>query len=259
MQLKLDENGNVVVEDGKPVYVHDDGREVAFDAPGTVATISRLNGEAKSHRERAEAAEADLKAFEGIDDPEAARKAVDAIKNIDAKKLVDAGEVETIKAEAVKAYEEKLAQTSKAHAEEVKKLQAERDAIREQYHGEAIGTRFSASKFIADKTILPGPAALKIFGEHFKVEDGRPVAYDGAGNKIYSRSQPGEVAEFEEAIETLIGAYPYKDQILKGTGGGTGARPSNGGGGQKTMTRAEYEADPAAGAAKLTEGYALTE
>ncbi len=57
MKLKLDENGHVVVSDGKPVYVHDDGKEVAFDAVGTVATISRLNGEAKSHRERAEAAE----------------------------------------------------------------------------------------------------------------------------------------------------------------------------------------------------------
>lgn len=32
MKLKLDENGYVVVQDGKPVYVHDDGKEVAFDA-----------------------------------------------------------------------------------------------------------------------------------------------------------------------------------------------------------------------------------
>lgn len=27
MKLKLDENGNVVVQDGKPVYVYDDGKE----------------------------------------------------------------------------------------------------------------------------------------------------------------------------------------------------------------------------------------
>lgn len=74
MKLKLDENGNAVLQDGKPVYVHDDGKEVAFDAPGTVATITRLNSEAKGHRERAENAEKAVKAFEGIDDPAAAKK-----------------------------------------------------------------------------------------------------------------------------------------------------------------------------------------
>ena len=72
MKLKLDENGHVVVSDGKPVYINDEGKEIAFDVAGTVATISRLNGEAKSHRERAETAEGALKAFEGIQDPKAA-------------------------------------------------------------------------------------------------------------------------------------------------------------------------------------------
>lgn len=32
MKLKLDDNGNAVLQDGKPVYVHDDGKEIAFDA-----------------------------------------------------------------------------------------------------------------------------------------------------------------------------------------------------------------------------------
>jgi hypothetical protein len=82
MKLKLDDKGAVVVQDGKPVYVLPDGREIAHDAEATVATISRLNGEAKSHREAKEAAEAKLKPFEGIDDPEAARAALNTVKNI---------------------------------------------------------------------------------------------------------------------------------------------------------------------------------
>ena len=69
MKLKLDDKGNVVLQDGKPVYVKDDGSEVAFDAAGTVSTIARLNGEAKGNRERAESAEGKLKAFDGIDNP----------------------------------------------------------------------------------------------------------------------------------------------------------------------------------------------
>ena len=57
VKLKLDENGHVVVSEGRPVYVYDDGKEVAFDAPSTVAKIGQLNAEAKSHRERAESFE----------------------------------------------------------------------------------------------------------------------------------------------------------------------------------------------------------
>ena len=116
MKLKLDENGNVVLQDGKPVYVHDDGKEVAFDAPGTVATISRLNAEAKSHRERAEAAEGSLKGFEGIDDPKAALKALSVVANLDQKKLVDAGEMEKVTAEIKKALQTQLDE-AKAEAE----------------------------------------------------------------------------------------------------------------------------------------------
>jgi hypothetical protein len=91
MKLKLDEKGNVVVQDGKPVYVADDGKEIAFDAPATRDTITRLNKEAQSHRERAEVAEGRIKDFEGIEDPDKARKALETVKNLDDKKLIDAG------------------------------------------------------------------------------------------------------------------------------------------------------------------------
>lgn len=40
MKLKLDENGTVVLADGKPVYVHDDGKDVPFDAAGAVRSVS---------------------------------------------------------------------------------------------------------------------------------------------------------------------------------------------------------------------------
>jgi hypothetical protein len=37
MKLKLNQNGTAVVKDGKPVYVHANGREEAFDAPAAWA------------------------------------------------------------------------------------------------------------------------------------------------------------------------------------------------------------------------------
>lgn len=129
------------VQDGKPVYVDSDGKEIAFDAVSTKATISRLFGENKSYRERFEAAEASLKQFEGITDAEAARKALEVVKNLDDKKLVDAGEVEKIKAEVGKVYEAKL-------TEETQK----REKLEQQLHAEKIGGGFARSKFIAEKT-----------------------------------------------------------------------------------------------------------
>ena len=139
MKLKLDENGQVVVTDGKPVYVQDDGKEVAFDAAGTLQTISRLNGEAKSHRERAETAEMTLKTFEGIDDPAAALAALDTVKNLADKTLVDAGEVEKVRTEAVRALEEKYAPIVK-----------ERDDLNLKLTAEKIGGSFARSKFITE-------------------------------------------------------------------------------------------------------------
>jgi hypothetical protein len=217
------------VQDGKPVFVID-GREVAFDAPGTVTKIGQLNGEAKAHRERAEKAEGSLKAFEGISDPAAAKKALETLKNLDDKRLVDAGEVEKVKAEAIKAVEEKYAPI----VEQAKRLEGE-------LYGEKIGGSFARSKFIAEKIAVPADIVQSRFGQNFRIEDGKITAYDQSGNKLYSKANPGNPADFEEALELLIDAYPYKEHILKGTGGtGGGARGSTGTGGSKTITRAEF-------------------
>ncbi|MCP1119640.1 DUF6651 domain-containing protein [Robbsia andropogonis] len=237
MKLKLDENGNVVTMDGKPVYVHDDGKEIPFDAAGTVATITRLNAEAKSHRERAETAETSLKAFEGIADAEGARKALETVKNLDAKKLVDAGEVEKVRAEAIKAVEEKYAP-----------VLAERDRYQAELVAEKVGGSFSRSKYIAEKLAIPADMVEARFGSQFKVEDGQVVAYDKTGNKLFSRSRPGEVAGFDEALDILVEQYPYRDHILKGTGangGGSQGSGSGTGSGKKTVNRDAFGAmDP---------------
>jgi len=245
MKLKTDEKGNVVVQDGKPVYVHDDGREVPFDASATVATITRLNREAQGHRERAESAETKLKAFEGIEDAEAARKAIELASNIDAGKLVAAGKVEEIKAAAKKAAEEQVAAMTKAHANELQVLKADNAKLTGTLHSELIGGSFTRSKFIGEKVAIPADLVQARFGNNFKIEDGKVVAYDNAGNKVFSRVRHGELADFDEALETLVTAYPNKDQILKGTvGNGGGAKPNGGGGsgGPKSISRAQFDA-----------------
>ncbi|MDM1734527.1 hypothetical protein HX116_12040 [Acinetobacter towneri] len=211
-----------VNEQGLPLYIHDDGKEVAHDAPQTVATISRLNGEAKTNRERYEKAESALKTFEGIEDPAAAKKALETLKNFDDKKLVDAGEVEKIKLEAIKAVEEKYAPVVQ-----------ERDAVQQQLHKELIGGGFARSKFIQENIAVPVDMIQATFGQSFKIEEGKVVAYGTDGQKIYSRTRPGEVADFDEALETLVGGYQYKDHILKGGQGSGGGFQGGGQGGAK--------------------------
>lgn len=232
MKLKLDADGHVVVQDGKPVYVTDDGKEIAFDAAGTAATIGRLNGEAKGHRERAEAAEGKLKAFDGIADPAAALAALGTVKNLDDKKLIDAGEVERIKAEAIKAVEDKYAPIVKRS-----------ERLESELVGERIGGSFARSKFIGEKLAIPADLVEARFGKNFKLEDGKVVAYDNSGNRLYSPANPGNLAEFEEALELLVDQYPSKAHILKGTGAsGGGASQSQASSGKRSLSRQQFAA-----------------
>lgn len=220
-KLKLDDSGNVVLQDGKPVYVNDEGKDMAHDANQAMSKIATLNGEAKSHREAKEAAETKLKAFEGIDDPAKALEALQKIADLDAKKLIDSGEVEKVKAEMAKTYQTQIDE-AKAQAE----------ALQQQLYDEKIGGSFARSKFITDKLAIPSDVAQAFFGRNFDIKDGRIVAKDANGSDIYSRKpeEAGSLAGFDEALSILVDTYPNKNSILKSSGmSGAGEQSSNGG------------------------------
>ncbi|MCE0860692.1 hypothetical protein LU674_013130 [Pseudomonas alloputida] len=217
--VEVDGKQYAEIQDGKPVYIEDDGKEVAFDAVGTRNTITRLNAEAKSHRERAENAEKIAKAFEGIEDAGAARKALETVANLDAKKLVDAGEIEKVKGEISKAFQTQLDEANGKAA-----------TFEQQLYAEMIGGNFARSKFIADKLAVPADMVQATFGRNLKIEDGKVVAYDAQGQKIFSRARPGELADFDEALETLVSQYPHRDHILKSSDANGGGAQNGGGG-----------------------------
>lgn len=231
MKLKLDANGHVVVENGMPVYVHEDGKEIAFDAAQAVSKISALNGEAKTHREAKEAAESNLAKFSGITDPAKALEALETLTKIDQKKLIDAGAVDQVKAEITKSFQTQLDEAANQNK-----------TLQDQLYKEMIGGRFTGSKFITDKMAIPSDFVQARFGQSFKIEDGKVVAYDPSGNKVYSRAKPGELAEFDEALEFLVEQYPQKDHILKASGNsGGGSQQSQHQAGQKTMKRDAFD------------------
>lgn len=261
MKLKIIEiNGKKYAEvdeaGEKPIYIHDDGKPLAFDAPATVATISRLNTENQGVRERAEGSEARLKAFEGIADPAAAVAALEKVKNIKDGDLISAGKAEEIKNQARKAAEETVAAAAKANADALSAVTSERDKISGQLHKVMIGGSFARSKLVTgdEKTpvrlAIPADLAEAYFGKHFKVEGEKIIATDANGGKIFSRARPGEVAEFDEALELLVQACSFRDQIVRGTGHTGDGKPnnsSNNGSGKKTIKREDYnKLDPMA-------------
>ncbi|WP_213993859.1 DUF6651 domain-containing protein [Sodalis sp. dw_96] len=232
MKLKLDADGHVVVENGMPVYIHDDGKEIPFDAVQAVGKIASLNGEAKSHREAKEAAEANLKKFSGIDDPAKALEALQTLTKIDQKKLIDAGAVDQVKEQITKAFQT-----------QIDELTGTNKTLQSQLYNEMIGGRFGSSKFITEKLAIPADFVQARFGQSFKIEDGKVVAYDPSGNKVLSRTKLGDLADFDEALELLIEQYPQKDHILKASGAtGTGAQQSQHQAGQKTIKRTDFDA-----------------
>lgn len=233
MKLKVDENGNAELKDGLPVYVHDDGKEIPFDAPAAMAKIAELNGESKGHRLKAEDAMKRLKAFDGIEDPAAAIKAMQTVKNLDDKKLVDAGEIDTLKRQMSEVFDTEKGKLMDAIA-------GKDAAIRKLL----VSSQFAKSPLISEKTILPADIAETYFGKHFRVEDHngatRVVGYIG-DEPIYSRVKAGELADFEEALSVIFDSYPQKDRIFKGGNAGSGAQNHAAAGGQNPSGKKRSE------------------
>jgi len=241
---KKDDNGNIVLKDGNPVYVTTSGQEQTVD--GT--TISAKNAEAKQHRERAEAAEAKLKNFDGLD-PELARKAIDTVGKIDAKTLIDAGKVDEVKKQITDQFTAQLTERDK--------LLALRDS---EIVDMKISGIFKDSDFLRDGIAVPRDFVESAYRSNFKIENGKVVAYDKAGNQIMSKERLGELATPDEALRLLVESRADKDLIMKadvgngsGNGGGAGVRGKG-----NVLKRSEWEklapAQQAEAAAKQASG-----
>lgn len=251
MKLKTVEvNGQTyaLVQDGKPVY-EADGKDIAFDAAQALDTAKSLRGEAQRHREAKEAAEASLKAYEGISDPEAARKALQTVQSLDQKKLVDAGEIQKVRDEIAAEYRKQLAEKD----EKLAKLD-------QTYKGEKLSAAFARSKFIAEKLAIPPDLAEAAFAKHFTFDDGgNLIAKDSQGVTITSKASGGS-ASFDEALEALVGSYPNRDAILKGSGAAGGGAHDARGHGTKIISQKDFDAlSPKDRAAKMADGYQLAE
>jgi len=253
MPFKYDSTGAVVLADhnGKklPVFINAKGEEAPFDADSTVDTIARLNREAQAHREGKEATEGKLKVFDGLD-PVKAREALETLAKLDAKKLIDAGEVDRVKAEIANGFTTQLSEMKTAN-----------EALQDRIYNMTIGGAFAGSELIKTKFAIPVDFVRARFGENFGIENDRVYGVDASGNKIYSKTKLGELADFDEALEFLVNAHPQKDVLLKGTGAsGTGSQQSGqGAGGRRTVPRAIWQTYSPDEQAKAGKDYTLVD
>jgi hypothetical protein len=245
---KKDADGKLVLDgDGNPIFVN--AANVEQSVKGD--TIATLQSEAKGHRTRAEKAEGDLAKFKTPDgkllDPEIAVKAVETVGKIDAKKLIDAGEVDKLTDQIKAGFTQQITEKDNALTE-----------ARNTINGMKIDGVFKGSEFIAERVAMPRDFFEAAMRSNFKVEDdGKIGAYDRSGNRLMSKKNAGEFADPSEALELLVDMHPQKDTILKAnSAGGSG---NNGGGGSRgagrTMKRSDFEAlAPADQAAIATKG-----
>jgi hypothetical protein len=241
MKIKVDENGNVVVIDGNPVYLDDDDKEVVINVDTLYKKIQTVNNESASRKRKIAEMEDKIGVLEGIENPkewmEEAKKALETVQNLSDKKLIDADKVDELKRQIKEAYDVKLSDLETSKTTEI----TSRDDIIKgkdvKIYNLMVSSRFETSPFFSGKdpkTVLLPDIAESYFGKHFKVEEDDNgdlivAGYIGA-DRIPSRANPGEHANFEEAIAEIIDQYPMKDRILRAGGSGSGSQGNSGGG-----------------------------
>lgn len=243
MKLKLDKDGNVIIKDGKPVYEMEDGTEFVADVPDMYGKTIELKGESKRSKEALTELQTKFDAFKELlpvtelDELKTWKeKAVDALeklKSIDQKKLLDSGKLDEIKAELQEAHDQNLGRVKQEYEVSIEKLNKDIESRKNQIFQLMVGNAFANSRFFSGKdplTVLTPEIALSHFGKHFKVvEDPKTKELSIVGqiddNEIMSRQDKrvGMPADVEEALEYIINRYPHKDRIL------TAGKPGSGG------------------------------
>lgn len=203
-KLKMDEAGHAVLEGGVPVYVMDDGKELAIDGPQVHATFGTIRKERDEAKSKVEQLEASLRRFGSGDEAlEQAAKKLKLAANLDEKAIVEAGKIDDVIANRLKTHTEASAAEKAALESKVGELSSKLRTV-------LISSKFSKAQIAAGLYLTPD-AIEAMFGPHFEVDGDSVVAFRDPGtkkDKIYSKKDPGKLADFDEALEVVVTAHP---------------------------------------------------
>jgi len=237
MPWKTDEDGNVVIDSGNPIFQHPDGREEPFNADAVMLKVKSLTAESAKHRNQYKEVKAQIQPFvdAGIEDiPDYFSQATEAmglVQTYKEKGNPGVEEIERIRKSVAQSFETRMAEAEKLHVKSLQEINSIISKKDELLHKQMVKGFFDSSDFLREKTNMIPEFAYDSLGKHFVVEekDGELKAFacDSNGEMIFSL-KGSSYADPQEAIEILIKSHPQKDKLLKGGGGGSGAQ----GGGQ---------------------------
>lgn len=163
------------------------------------------------------------------------KKRLEAFEGIDPKDIGDikrkASEYDTLKSDVKDKIEEavqkRLATVKEDHDKETGALRTENDGLKKQLSGLQIdqaiitqATELGLRKTASADMVARARAA-------WRLEDGKPVAYDEQGEKIYGRN--GEPITMKEWSERLAKDAPHLFEASSGSGAGGGGGGGGGG------------------------------
>lgn len=260
------EDGQAKLENGMPVYEYEDGSKAPFDAQSTTDNledkVDKLTQEKDRHFKSANKAKDSLKVFKGID-PEKAKDALETVKALKDKQLLDANGVKAIKAEMAENFEAEKRTLANDTAEKLGEKDTTISAHKKAIFNLAVFSQFATSDYFNGpdrKCIYTAQDAVKIWGHNFPVEvedDGsytiKPV--DDDGKPLLSQTEHGSPAKFDEAIEKLIGRRSDKADLLRDPNAASHGPASQGNqGGQNQNTDKDTQGKVSAGLKKQFPG-----
>lgn len=228
-KLKTNEQGNAIVQDGKPIYVDDDGKEMPFCANEAWNKYHTLNEENKKRRLEAQELSAKLKNFEGFD-PEVIKKHAEIAEKFKEHEAIKNGEIEKLKNELVSTSEKKIKEWEQKYNVLQETAQQKEARLNSEINNGILDNLFTQSAFVKASVALPVRSLRAMFANRFRIDPETRKAYavDDEGNTLLSENKIGAVASFEEAIEILIKRDPDRDSILKSSGAPGGGMQRNG-------------------------------
>ncbi len=217
-KIKLDGDGHVVLENGLPVWITDDDQEVSYDAPKLFASVGATRVERDAAHDRVKELEKVVKKFGANEDE----------WDLALEKIKQAGKQSSTKELDVAKLEEEVTKRLKPYTDaaelEKKTLESKARELETKLRTVLVSSRFMSAKAIADTYLTPDLAEAK-FGRHFEVEGEAVIAYRDPNTKkekVYSKSDPSKVADFDEALSILVAGDPnYKQwrRASNATGG----------------------------------------
>ena len=197
MPWKTDDNGTMVLTDGNPVWIEEDGNEKVVNYSAMADSLRKANREAAERKAALRELEPLKAAVEGIEDlpgfVKTAKKNAELVAAMDAKVKQGEEDMQARIAAALKPVQDKLAESENARAE-----------LTSCYNAEKIGNAFAGSKYASEK-LQSAALARELFARNFSVEDGELVARSATGEPLYNGE--GKPATHRSSVWFMPAAY----------------------------------------------------